>query len=1768
MPPLPGTPMNSRLPRLLLLTLLTACFASLPGTARAQLQGTTLCVFPQISCPDSTPPSIVIFTDGVSSPNVDSVPPNTKLGISIGICSNVLFATQNPWSAVYDGQTITSSFVMQNPPGSVNFQCSGHWVYGVDSIVIGPGSHLLTVTATTLNHVSNQRNAGWYQPRWGVTVQAANPTVNVPINTNGATTFTLTNVGGTAATYSIHATCSGAAIVSSPPCTVSPTSIGPLNSGAQAPVSVSYTTTGTSLALGAVGVQVTQLPDSASATGTTTVHTVSLQTPPINAQDARRRDRCFRAYVARNAEYECGDLRYSYALPTIHRVGKSITPRLVYSSQSAHSHPLIGADVVVPAHGDSVTIQVQAHLYLDGNDAVDMCNAVWPGSGFPFGQTRRIVCRFDGLNYWGVHTWELQVRATIGPPNQIQPTGINVQIADLSGVITVENGYPGPFGAGWYFEGVETFAVGSDTSAGTWTGGDGSMVRYFPKSKVSNNTVWYPSNADHADSITLNSNGTYTHWEEHGMQAQIYSFGIQKAVIDPLGYSTNFTYNGPHANISEIQLPQMTGTGATPITITYAAPVDSANGVLATNGDPTINMPMGVGGTTGAYHVHLVNQQLAWISSPDGDTVKFGVTNGVMTSVTDKNGNVTTFTYDSAYKLTSSTINMGSQPAIVRQFRAAESVGLGLSTGNPISDSTYIPPDSATTVLKGPRTDVSQVTTIWLDALGQATGVSDALGQITAIGRTDARWPGLPTRIVYPNGQTMTAVYDGHGNLQSATDANPYGTGDATTTYKYDPKWDLVTSTLSPMGAATSMAYDQTDANRLWQQPGSDTTDHSHRTIFAYDQTSKLITLIYPPTMPAQQIVYDSLGNVSKTVSGLGHKTWFNNDALGRDTLTAMQLDSLGQNWLTTRYWFDALGRDTLTKTYGPSLTGKTTILKNFSTAPETLTVQTFYNRESVVDSVRRSMSPDSNTIGVATTGYRYDPAYRETQEIDPLGVADVYQYDPAGNRTLWTTRRGLLVSSTYDALNRLHTRTTPEVLYNQLTASGWAGYGWVYPFAPYANSAGGYTIPTDVATFTYDAVGHIASAVNGDAQVRRTYYLDGSVATDTLAIRTYVGNNFTTHVYGLAYTYDLDGRRATLARPTNLTSPPPSETTSYTYDPLTGKLATITDFHRRAFAYTYDVVGRPATLTYPGQIVESWIYDGDGRLMTRLEKSALGGAAGYTDSLVHLDTYVYDWRDKPISVATLMDTTYFLYTALGNLYESYNKTDTLQASDIEIGKPDALGNHALRNYTSTRISAQAADNYSYQYQAKSGRLMAGTGTAAGLSYQELAWYDADGNRGQYVTGNTLSGGFNDEVVSYYAADNRLRALDHRRCNGIVPGNGCPVANGGQLRGTFEEYRYDALGRRVLVRSNRDPLCTQTQCPCTGTGCTSEIKAVIWDGNQDLFELRADGTGTNGPTDAGMDAYDAQPTGANTQFFGRAGYTIGATLDVPLAVERPTGASRQYFIPHANWHGLFDQGTDSAGTFINCSPPACIDWPAIPNALDYSLLARQEANLDGWSGDLVNQSRDISGQMYMRNRYYDPTTGRFTQEDPAGLGGGLNTYGFAAGDPVNYSDPFGLQCERNGGGGDDNKCTAVEQAGAAYQSFKNKVITAVGDFGNAAWSTLAKVGKELAIQLGLAAVTDGAGPLVEDGALLARSLASEELLGQAEAGIGTVIAGNGSSTALRDAGRLASEYGGNAADYAKVVTNTRTAGGITQQIHYYRDVVRGVTVEPKTVISP
>jgi RHS repeat-associated protein len=56
-------------------------------------------------------------------------------------------------------------------------------------------------------------------------------------------------------------------------------------------------------------------------------------------------------------------------------------------------------------------------------------------------------------------------------------------------------------------------------------------------------------------------------------------------------------------------------------------------------------------------------------------------------------------------------------------------------------------------------------------------------------------------------------------------------------------------------------------------------------------------------------------------------------------------------------------------------------------------------------------------------------------------------------------------------------------------------------------------------------------------------------------------------------------------------------------------------------------------------------------------------------------------------------------------------------------------------------------------------------------------------------------------------------------------------------------------------------------------------------------------------------------------------------------------------------------------------------------------------------GSTPNQT---GGFVYLRNRWYDPKTGRFLTQDPIGLAGGVNLYAYAGSNPITFSDPFGL----------------------------------------------------------------------------------------------------------------------------------------------------------------
>ena len=55
-----------------------------------------------------------------------------------------------------------------------------------------------------------------------------------------------------------------------------------------------------------------------------------------------------------------------------------------------------------------------------------------------------------------------------------------------------------------------------------------------------------------------------------------------------------------------------------------------------------------------------------------------------------------------------------------------------------------------------------------------------------------------------------------------------------------------------------------------------------------------------------------------------------------------------------------------------------------------------------------------------------------------------------------------------------------------------------------------------------------------------------------------------------------------------------------------------------------------------------------------------------------------------------------------------------------------------------------------------------------------------------------------------------------------------------------------------------------------------------------------------------------------------------------------------------------------------------------------------------------------SGLFYNYFRYYAPDGGAYRQSDPIGLGGGINTYGYAGGSPTQYVDPRGLFFDEGG----------------------------------------------------------------------------------------------------------------------------------------------------------
>ncbi len=457
--------------------------------------------------------------------------------------------------------------------------------------------------------------------------------------------------------------------------------------------------------------------------------------------------------------------------------------------------------------------------------------------------------------------------------------------------------------------------------------------------------------------------------------------------------------------------------------------------------------------------------------------------------------------------------------------------------------------------------------------------------------------------------------------------------------------------------------------------------------------------------------------------------------------------------------------------------------------------------------------------------------------------------------------------------------------------------------------------------------------------------------------------------------------------------------TQSYTYNPLSGFLSQITDHDGRPYGFINDAEGRQTQVSVPG-VIENRVYNGEGQLTSR---SKSGGDFSLSES------FQYDSRGKITRVDTdfpTLNRTYLNhYSGMGALIGSITQANSGAFVSAEMFEMDGFGNTLRKRrdsgsgfipeWTNTLGEEGRVTDISVQQVDTNGQGGAFPDVMI-REYDDAGNMDISGRTQQSTDALGVTSSENDHLTlsrNYYGVDGKLRFSQRyleQRVN----------VNTSRDDGAWEEYYYDALGRRILVRTRQDDSGLCDQGP---SDCVSAVLRTVWSGSQVLGEFRTGGA-------AGDNLSNLADTGGTAEDFGIVTYVHGPGIDQPLALEKN---HQTLIIPHANYQGTYVTATDIDGDKDDFN----IRFPGegLNAFLDPSTASSTSKGV--WAGSLIQGQADQSGLLYRRNRYYDPLTGQFTQSDPIGLAGGVNLYGYAGGDPVNLSDPFGL-CPRCREGGD------------------------------------------------------------------------------------------------------------------------------------------------------
>jgi RHS repeat-associated protein len=1383
---------------------------------------------------------------------------------------------------------------------------------------------------------------------------------------SGANTraFTLTNIGNASGAVAATVSCTGSASG----CGVSPANP-TLQPGASTTLTVNYTA-------GSVGSSGRVTVTATAAGGGDSQHfdfdvvaapapgVVLVQTPGV-----LERSLCVAAAAGAGAAYECGDLRLTHALPVVRTRNAARQPTLIYNSQHAAPFPLVAADVRLPAGlpaGDTVIALVTIGSVTDtaGRWASSHWSNDWP---------RRITMAASmapaGLTT-GFHPFTLELRTKSG-----------TVVGTVNGEVPVVNRMGSPFGSGWWLAGLESL----NPATMVWVGGDGSMRRFLPSGTPG---IWLGPQVDRPDTLSWNPPlARYVRHYRNGLQVRFDSLGRHRETVNRQGQVTVFNYSGTTGRVTALRIPPDTSA------VLYTFVYSTSNRL-----DSVIAPPIGT--TPRATRLTRTGSRVTTIRDPDGTTVLLQYGSGVdSTRVirrTNRHGYRAWFAYSSAKRIRMDSLELDATTRAVTLFYPGESRGFATAAA-PVAPWRA---DTVYTLIDGPRTDVNDHTRFYINVYGAPTRIRNALGEETRV-VYDPTWPALAVRAVAPNAFEARAFYStARGLVDSVTALDPLGTGaPAITRYLWHSKWDMVTRILSPTGLRDSIVYDIATGNRMSQLRSSQSVSFTYYTSGA---ATGLVRTIAVAGLPAESLIYDARGNLARSRSAIGFNTVFRTDAIGRDTLVYSPIDSaLGlseanvvANGSRVRTRYDIMSRVIQTVSWGP--------IRNVPGHPprsipaDSVLVLNTFDLEGNPTLTIRVVAPNVTPAH----WWSYDRAGRMVTETSPGAGTRSLTLDRAGNVTTVQTSRGHTMTMKYDALGRVTERIVPGTAFGAINCTEYFG-PQCYFSLPVDAIGGVVCVRADTSRFTYDHAGNMTAADNWAARVRRSYTPSGLVQSETQSLRTYfpatprpcepmpngsAGPEWGQHDYTLTMEYDLEGRRTRLLHPNGIDACTGQCWQRYGYNDSTGTLDTLIDVLGHTHLFRYDNVGRQVARVAPGNWRDSTVYDSDSRVRrmimglyseATLARDAGGRVVGAT---------VTNMAGMGLQYATLA------YNGLGALAFS---SGIVPGSTFEEFSTDAIGNR--RQHRDNGFSPDYPDRRrSFSYDTH-GRVVEARDTTQG-NYQLFhnTYYDAAGNVSVQRELDVINGTPSRWLrASYYSAEERLAAHASHRDTLGVSGAG----------GVYEEYRYDALGRRVLVRARQTDWCNQPQAAACG-----HIERTVWDGDQVLYEIRA--RGGIGATATQLENDNDAGEVLTENRWGRVLYQHAGGIDMPVNIIRMRMAGQPEVIavsPHANWQGDMEVGSLMSGTSTDQCSAGQYGCPVVgfPGS---RIPADGGAGPSGggWFGNLITGKTDASGLQYMRNRYYDPATGRFTQQDPIGLAGGLNLYGFAGGDPVNFSDPFGL----------------------------------------------------------------------------------------------------------------------------------------------------------------